>query len=715
MNIPTKHCSQCGTSAAFTAQFCAQCGSHFAPLAPEPSSYLCEQCEAVLPGGSRFCPGCGQAFDEPVPVSSSAPSPGFRPQTPQSNPISVTLHQSQPVPVSVQFKVPAFSHAGGPKVNYGWIGESWRLFQQKPDVWVLSTLAQYLPFVLLYGAAILFGILGSGGHILTTPDSDPRASEGMSVGLSFGMIIAFIPAFVLNCRLNYATSMMANKQVRGESITFSDIFKSGPGIWPLFGLGVIWAILFLVSALLFYLPVLILVALTLPCAALAAEGVGPVEALQRSVTAMKNDWLNAAGLVLLFLLITLISAVPCGLGLLITYPMANLLGSLACRDMIGLPSVPDASLPASQSFVPSPATEPSAISESQPSTFPAQPVLSEIRANKIYTVVVGSVLAAAFLALGFGLLRLAHPQPAIPNVGTLTSPVSSGDVPMNAASSPFVVPTDDSPASAVQGNDTSRNDATEAPLAQSSDAPDSAPEISDNKHAAASTDDTLTAYAPPGSGLSDVPLSIDTLQNEVVTSDDLKRLSLRALSISHNSIYALHGYIFERPAIQAYFDAQSWYHSDPAFNASMLTSTEQQNGQTIRAAERANFDYGRHMFDEQGRPYEQEHSYERRDPLRETASPGSGLSDTPLDSNTLQNTVVTSQDLNDKSLAALSISYNTIYAVHGYVFKKATLQGLFNHAAWYHPNPAFRETDFTSKEQANLQTIRSYEHSRFGY
>lgn len=654
------------------------------------------------------------AFDTPVPISEpQPPSPGFRSQPPQPNPIPVTLHQPQPIPVSVQLRMPSLSHARGPKVNYGWISESWALFQKKPDVWILATLAQYLPYILLYGVALLFGFIGAGGRVAVSPYADPRASEGMNTGLLFGMIVAFIPAFLLNCRLNYATSIMANKQVQGESIIFSDIFKSGPGMWPLLGLGVIWAILFFVSALLFYLPVLLLIALTLPCSALVVAGVGPVEALQRSVAAMKTDWLNAVGVVLLFLLITVLSAIPCGLGLLVTYPMANLLTSLACRDMIGLPAVPDASLSASQISVSPPATVPSTTSESQPSTFSGRPALSEIRANKTYTVVAGSVLAAAFLALGFGLIRSAHPQSDVSNAEIPTSTASLGSTPANAVTPDSVAPANAPSASeppAVQDDDNSSNDVSSAQSPQTSASPDPAPEVSgSSNHDSASTDDTMSAYAPSGSGLSDVPLSTDMLQNEVVTSDDLKNLSLRALSISHNSIYALHGYIFSRPAIQAYFNAQDWYHSDPVFSPSMLTSTEQKNVQTIRAAERANFGYGRNSFDEQGR------SYEQRDPLRETALLGSGLDDTLLDLNTLQHTAITSQDLTDKSLAALSISYNAVYAAHGYVFKKASLQQLFNHAAWYHPNPAFRETDITPMERANLQIIRSYEHSRFGY
>ena len=715
MNIPTKHCPQCGTSAASAALFCAQCGSQFAPPASEPSSYVCEECDTVLPGGSRFCPGCGMAFDTPVPMSEpQPPSPGFRPQTPRPNPIPVTLHQSQPVPVAVQLKMPSFSHANGPKVNYGWINESWALFQQKPDVWILATLAQYLPFALLYGGALFFGVLLSGGNVLATPDTDPSASEGMRVGLRLGMILAVIPAFFLSCRLNYATCMMANKQVRGEGISFSDVFKGGLGMWPLFWLGIVWNILFIVSAIFFYLPALVFTGLTLPCAALAAEGIGPVSALQRSIAAMKNDWLNATGVVILFLLIMLLSAVPCGLGLLITYPMANLLVSLACRDMIGLPSVSDASFSTTQSFAPLPLAENPAISESQLSTLSRKPALHAIKANKTYIVVAGSVLAAAFLALGFGMIRSAHSQSDMPNTESVRSTSSLETTPANVANSTSLVPGDRTPTSdppAVEGDDTSRNDGAASPPSQSLDTNDLVPEASDNsKHTEVNADDVMSAYAPPASGLSDLPLSIYTLQNEVVTRDDLKNLSLRALSISHNTIYALHGNVFSRQEIQGYFNAQSWYHPDPRFSESRLSPTEATNAQAIRAAERRQFGYGKKTFDEQGRFYQQD-----RDPVTEVAAPESGLSDSLLSMDSLQNHIITDEDLSDKSLAALSISYNAIYAAHGYIFKRASLAQAFGRAAWYHPNPAFRESDLTVTERANLQAIRSYERSRFGY
>lgn len=104
-----------------------------------------------------------------------------------------------------------------------------------------------------------------------------------------------------------------------------------------------------------------------------------------------------------------------------------------------------------------------------------------------------------------------------------------------------------------------------------------------------------------------------------------------------------------------------------------------------------------------------------RDPVSEVATSGSSLSDRPLKRSVLQNTVVTEDELTGKSLAALSISYNTIYAAHGYIFKRRSLQGVFDQMSWYHPNPSFAETDISQTERTNLKTIRDLERKEYHY
>lgn len=333
---------------------------------------------------------------------------------------------------------------------------------------------------------------------------------------------------------------------------------------------------------------------------------------------------------------------------------------------------------------------------------------------KTLVALAAGLLVVTLLSLGFALLSLAGSRPHTETVAFLPPPSvvtpPPAVPPTSAQSASSADASVESPASETSTPQDAPNVAISSPSDHTADnirvLTNDAPTPASNS----SPDDTMTKYAPRGSGLSDAPLSVEQLQNTAIPRDELAGKSLRALSVSHNTIYALHGYIFERPSIRSYFAAQPWYHPDPSFSSSRLSSLEQQNAQTLRAAERAQFGYGRASFDAQGQPVGQS-----RDPLKETASSGSGLSDRILDLDTLQNHFLSDSDLEGKSLAALSISYNEIYAAHGYTFKRPSLQQLFDKMGWHKPNPSFAESDLSSTEKANLQTIRAYERRRFGF
>ena len=65
--------------------------------------------------------------------------------------------------------------------------------------------------------------------------------------------------------------------------------------------------------------------------------------------------------------------------------------------------------------------------------------------------------------------------------------------------------------------------------------------------------------------------------------------------------------------------------------------------------------------------------------------------------------------LNAFSKSQLRILRNTIYAIHGYKFKSADLDGLFFNCVWYRENPEFSEEDFTNKEKVYLTLIKQAE------
>lgn len=54
-----------------------------------------------------------------------------------------------------------------------------------------------------------------------------------------------------------------------------------------------------------------------------------------------------------------------------------------------------------------------------------------------------------------------------------------------------------------------------------------------------------------------------------VTSEDIKNFSLNDIKIAKNEIYARHGYVFETESLQQYFDSQSWYKRDPAYQGEL--------------------------------------------------------------------------------------------------------------------------------------------------
>ena len=103
--------------------------------------------------------------------------------------------------------------------------------------------------------------------------------------------------------------------------------------------------------------------------------------------------------------------------------------------------------------------------------------------------------------------------------------------------------------------------------------------------------DSMMGYAPANSGLDDNPLGVAQVRDSYLSEEDLAGLSLRALCISYNGIYALHGCPFKRPTIRHYFSRLFWYKPNPKFSESDLSPTERQNLKTIRTCERNHFGY----------------------------------------------------------------------------------------------------------------------------
>jgi len=64
-------------------------------------------------------------------------------------------------------------------------------------------------------------------------------------------------------------------------------------------------------------------------------------------------------------------------------------------------------------------------------------------------------------------------------------------------------------------------------------------------------------------------------------------------------------------------------------------------------------------------------------------------------------------DLEGKTKAELSLIRNTIYAIHGYIFRKnPNIIDYFKKVNWYQPNPGFNEKrDFSQMDKDNVDLL----------
>lgn len=306
----------------FDALYCPKCGVQFAPIQAA-SSYVCEGCETTLPGGSSFCPGCGHAFDEPVPTTPPWTNPGFRKEIP---PVQPSLQETAAPPTfSVHFSLPGRANTG-PRVKYKWLGEALQLFGSNAGIWVLTTLFQFIFCVLS-----AFPITRHTYAYQPVPIGEEHTTNALFI-LIWGIFVS-VPSFIMYWRLDNASYRMANKAARGKKLKFSDIWDS-KGVQPIFWLTILMYIATVLGLSAFIIPGILVLALASPAYALVADGSSIGTALRRAIVSMKNDWVNAVFIVVLFWILLLVSAIPLGLGLLITFPMYKLLVALACRDMV---------------------------------------------------------------------------------------------------------------------------------------------------------------------------------------------------------------------------------------------------------------------------------------------------------------------------------------------------------------------------------------------
>ncbi|MEO7718821.1 MAG: hypothetical protein ABIY70_21695 [Capsulimonas sp.] len=281
-------------------------------------------------------------------------------------------------------------YAPNRRVDFGWIGESWRLFSQSPAPWIVLFLINLVINGIL--RTTLHAVFPNPNFSGNTPGM-PAWAGAMNTQMSpAGQIVSSLIGWPISSFFAACFYRMAVRQVRGETIGTGDMFEGGPYFVQMLIANFVLGVLYIGGVIACCVGVFAVAGLMLPMQAMVADGVPAMDAVTRSYNAMKSDLLNAALFSFVLVLVVLAGIIPCGLGLFATVPMAYLMGALAYRDMGDMPGItpfaPDYGAPQPGAWPPPPNTGASAgfgqpggapqfgqppAQSNQPGAWPAQP------------------------------------------------------------------------------------------------------------------------------------------------------------------------------------------------------------------------------------------------------------------------------------------------------------------------------------------------------
>jgi hypothetical protein len=262
--------------------------------------------------------------------------------------------------MSVFYGQPPYQGPTG-RINWGWISESFQIFQQATGIWIGAILiygliALAIVFPIAFG---LFQYLQS-SSLFTAAGAQAGNSYAVyriiySSGWFWAMMLAVIVihAFAIGSFLR-----LALKQVRHEPVSFGDAFSGARVFGRLFLFDVIFNVVGMATRGIMLLPgvgsSIIVIAvgyaamiagslvfwpLALPGFAIVADGEGLFAAFGKSVRCMKRSWLLGVALILALFCLYLASILSCCLGFLASIPMFCIISVLAYRDMAGMTGI----------------------------------------------------------------------------------------------------------------------------------------------------------------------------------------------------------------------------------------------------------------------------------------------------------------------------------------------------------------------------------------
>jgi hypothetical protein len=192
-------------------------------------------------------------------------------------------------------------HISWPLVQFGIIGEAWRLYKNQWVLWSLTMLISIVGYVVVIGT--LYAILG---------DRPTSLGRGL-VSLISIMTAGFLGGGMVR---------MASKQIRGQVPRVEDLFTVTDVWFDLLLCTLLSSLAGFIGSIFCVIPGLIVSGLFMLATPLVVEGRLPATgALIQSWNALKSQWLIAAVFHSVLLLLTYSGLALCGVVVLVTGPI----------------------------------------------------------------------------------------------------------------------------------------------------------------------------------------------------------------------------------------------------------------------------------------------------------------------------------------------------------------------------------------------------------
>lgn len=244
-----------------------------------------------------------------------------------------------------------------PEISFDVISEAWGLLSQQMGVWIPTML---IFAVILWGISLVSQLvvhLVLGGAMAAGRNNEGVAAGAMGAIIMMSLVSGLIQ-MVLSAYLSGGLFRMAIRTARGEAVAIGDLFSATDVVGSLIGASLLTAIATYIGLILCIIPGLVIsscLMFTQPL--IVDQRLGAIEAMSRSWDTLKGQAVMAVVFAIVIGLVAMVGVVACGIGILVTGPLAILSLAITYRNFF--PGQPGYGAAATPSAYP-PATYPPA-------------------------------------------------------------------------------------------------------------------------------------------------------------------------------------------------------------------------------------------------------------------------------------------------------------------------------------------------------------------